>query len=252
MLRTALALLLATLPPCRAAAQSLTLSPAVVQLRGATGQSTTQALTLHNGTDLDLAFALEAQDVVVRDGKRAFVDAGEIAGSIAATAVFSQRTLAVPAGATRTVELTVTLPPSATTRAVVAMFRGITKIRTGRTEATASIGTLITFTLSDRISFVARDLVVRPQSPAVNAALVQTLSNDGTEPIVPKGAAVVLDPNGAVVARMLFQFQRLLPGEQATLRAEYSGELPRGSYRAVASFDVGGRILHRSAELVVP
>jgi hypothetical protein len=34
-------------------------------------------LTLVNGTVLELAFELEAQDVIVRDGRRVFVPAGE-------------------------------------------------------------------------------------------------------------------------------------------------------------------------------
>jgi hypothetical protein len=59
-----------------ATAQSLTLSPAVVPLGGRPGQSTSQRLTLFNGTSFPMSFALVAKDVVVRDGARVFVGAG--------------------------------------------------------------------------------------------------------------------------------------------------------------------------------
>src|SRR4029079_2377351 len=78
-----------------AAAQSITLTPSVVQLKGRTGQTTTQTLTIGNMTTRELSFVLEARDVVVRNGTRQFVAAGEMAGSIAATAVFSPRALVV-------------------------------------------------------------------------------------------------------------------------------------------------------------
>src|SRR5678815_875396 len=76
-----------------AVAQTISLSPAVVPLRGARGESTTQTRTLTNGLDVPLTFELVAQDVVVREGVRAFVDAGAEAGSLAATAVFSAPTI---------------------------------------------------------------------------------------------------------------------------------------------------------------
>src|SRR5436309_15783511 len=64
---------------------SLTVTPAVVMLRGNAGQSTTQRLRLMNGASRPFSFELVAQDVIVRGGKRTFADAGSIAGSIAAT-----------------------------------------------------------------------------------------------------------------------------------------------------------------------
>lgn len=106
-----------------AAAQSLTLSPAVVPLGGRPGNSTKQTLTLFNGTSHALAFDLHAKDVVVRDGKRVFVEAGDIASSIAATAVFSERRVALRPGEERSVDVTLTVPKRVRHRAVVILFQ---------------------------------------------------------------------------------------------------------------------------------
>src|SRR2546425_7579099 len=60
---------------------SISLSPAVIMAKGAFGQGLTQELTLTNQTGRDFAFELLAEDVVIKDGKRVFVPAGETANS---------------------------------------------------------------------------------------------------------------------------------------------------------------------------
>jgi hypothetical protein len=238
--------------PLAGAAQTLSLSPAVVPLGGRFGQSTRQTLTLTNGTARELAFELQAHDVIVRDGVRVFVAAGEVPGSIAATAVFSTRKVSVPPGATASVEVTLTLPPAAEHRAVVALFRGVTRIRDDRgAAATASLGTLLTFALSDSYSVAASELTVRSQTPSRNLGFEQAFTNDGLEPVVLKGVTAILNADGALVGKVPSQPHRLLPGERASLRVDYAGELPSGRYRALATFDFVGRPLTRAAEFDV-
>ena len=70
---------------------SVSLSPAVAVVNCKLGQSTTQTLTLTNRTDQELVFEMIAEDVIVKDGKRIFVAAGETPGGIAFTAVFSRK-----------------------------------------------------------------------------------------------------------------------------------------------------------------
>jgi hypothetical protein len=247
-----LLLLCATLATTTVArAQTLTLSPAVVPLRGERGQTTTQTLTLVNGLDVDLEFVLEAKDVVVRNGKRVFVAPGEVRGSIAATAVFSPRTVTVPAHESRAARVTVTLAEGAQHRAMIALFRGTTRIASGNGLATASLGTLLTFSVSDAVSLQSSPLSVTPQTRTRNTTLEQVLSDDGAEPVVTKGVAVILDAKGAIVGRTSFDPQRLLPGERLAFRSEYPGELGPGKYRVLSTFEFAGRSLTRSAELVV-
>jgi hypothetical protein len=231
--------------------QSLTLSPAVVPLRGSFGQSATHELTLQNGSEQELAFTLEARDVIVRSGQRMFVAAGELPDSIAATAVFSPRRIIVPAGQRGSVRVILTVPRAVQHRAVVALFRAVTAIDQGGRPAYLSLGTLFTFSLSEHASLAA-DLRVQPPTTAANARLESTLFNDGSEPVEPRGVAVILDSRGRIVGKTAMPARRLLPGERATVSAEYGGELSRGTYRALVTLDFAGRAMTRAAELVVP
>jgi hypothetical protein len=252
MTRRLTAILVALASAATLDAGTLSLSPAVVMLAGRFGQSTTQTLTLRNDTPLDLAFDLVAQDVAVRGRKRVFLDAGELPDGIAASAVFSARSVSIPAGQTQSVEVTLTLPPATGQRAVVAIFRGRTPIRNGAASATASIGTLLTFTLSDGASIAASDLAAKAQSATENAAFEQSFSNDGQEPLIVKGVTVVLDGQGNLVGKVPFEPRRLLPSEAVTVRSEYPGELPPGSYRALSTVEAAGRAITRSTGFVVP
>jgi archaellum component FlaF (FlaF/FlaG flagellin family) len=135
---------------------------------------------------------------------------------------------------------------------VVALFKGTTLVQAGNRKATMSLGTLFTFTVSNGTSLAAGKLEVTPPSGSTNTQFRSTVINDGTEPVVPSGMAVLLDAQGRMVGKTPFGQRRLLPGETATLMAEYPGELARGSYRAVATFDVAGRPLTLVSPLNVP
>jgi hypothetical protein len=235
-----------------ASAQSLILRPAVVPLKGETGQSVTQSLALQNETDMALEFVMEAKDVVVRDGARQFVEAGVLPDSIAASAVFEPRRVRVEPHTSGSVSATFTLPHAMRHRAVVALFRGTSVVATGKRKSLLSLGTLFTFTVSDRVSVKADVLQVTPPSRSANAQLRSQVVNDGTEPVVPGGMAVILDQQGRLMGKVPFQSKRLLPGEAATLVADFQGELPSGGYRAVATFDIAGRPLTLTSSLTVP
>lgn len=230
---------------------TLSLSPAVVMLRGDFGQSTTQILTLTNTTSRTFSFDLVAHDVVAKDGTRTFVEAGSIPGSIAATAVFSQKHVEIPPRETVRVSMTVTLPPSTSQRAIVAMFRGTNRVMSGSTPMVASLGSLLTFQVSDSIELAAAPLAVRPQSATANLGVTQACSNKGSEPLVAKGVLAVVNERGALVGKSTLEPKRLLPGESAEIAGEYGGELDPGKYRVFVTYDYEGRTLTQSAEVEV-
>lgn len=232
-----------------AAAQSITLSPAVVPLGGRAGQSTSQRLSLFNGTSRAMTFTVSAKDVVIREGRRVFVAAGELRGSVAATAAFSSSTLQVGPGEERSIEVTVTLPAQMTNRAVVILFQSTTRIGV---NATASLGTLLTFELSGKVSVAPGELQVVAPSASTNAVFRLPVANDGTEPAIVRGAAVVLDERGALVAKVALPQRRLLPGERTALETEFAGALASGHYRVVATIDGAQRAWTRTTELTVP
>ena len=230
---------------------TVSLSPAVITLRGEAGQSTRQTLFLRNNTSRSLTFDAEAADVVVRDGRRIFAPAGTAPGSIAATVVFSEKRVTVAPNQTAPVDVTLTIPHGSAERAVVALFRGIEKIAHGNVTATASLGALLTFTLSDGVSMTASPLVVQPQTATSNLAVTQTCTNAGSEPFVTRGMLAVIGGDGKLVGKSALPPHRLLPGERATLGAEYGAELRPGRYRLVMTYDYEGRALSQSAEVEV-
>ena len=234
-----------------ALAQSIILRPAAVPLKGEIGQSVTQTLTMQNETDTPLEFEVVAQDVVVQGGKRVFVEAGRVAGSIAATAVITPRKVRVEPRSSASATVLFTLPQGMQHRAAVALFKSTTAVASGNRKAYLSLGTLFTFAISDRIS-VTGTLQATAPTGSTNAVFTSTLVNDGTEPVVPSGMAVVVDGAGRMVGKSAFTAKRLLPGETATLVADFPGELDSGDYRALATFDIAGKPLTLNAALRVP
>jgi hypothetical protein len=232
-----IALMLFSLPAF-ATQGSLSVSPAVVMLQGTPGQSTTQTLTIVNSSDQPFAFDMMAKDAVARNGHRVYVGAGELAGSIAATAVFSRKSVTVAPGERANVTITVTIPPNPSSRAIVALFHGTTKMRSAGMNATASLGTLMTFALSGNATATATRLSVRPPTRTTNLSVSQQLVNTGTEPVLALGVLAIVNPYGLLIAKQALPARRVLPGETFDVRADYGGELAAGHYRAFVTYDL--------------
>jgi len=228
---------------------SISLSPAVIMARGSYGQGLTQTLTLSNNTSAEFAFEMEAQDVVVQDGKRVYIAAGETQNSIAASAVFSQKQVIVKPYSMVSVDVRLTIPAETKLRAVVALFRGTNRLPTSSSAVgmTASLGALITFNLTDNVKLEPEAVRVIPATETSNLTISEWVKNVGTEPAVPDGLAVVLSAQGSLVSKMPFQPQRLLPGERLEFSAEYPDQLQPGEYKAMCTFQFEGKILTNDA-----
>jgi hypothetical protein len=232
---------------------SVSLSPAVVMVKCKLSQSYTQTLTITNQTEQELVFEMIAEDVVVRDGKRVFVAAGETPEGIAATAVFTQKEVVVKPLQSSSVGVTLTIPPETPLRAAVAVFRGLTKNSSpGGVKMTASLGALFTFTASENVRIETSPIAISAQSATANLGISQILTNTGSEPVVTDGVAAVLDEAGVIVGKASFDQQRLLPGERLPFRVEYSAELKAGRYRVLASFQYEAKVITNSSDFTVP
>jgi hypothetical protein len=249
LLLTAASLFPATL--LHAGTGSIGVAPAVVMLRGTPGQTTTQTLTVTNATTQALSFEMIAKDVVVRNGKRMFVAAGELPGSIAGSATFSQKLVTVAPGQSARVDMTVTIPPQPASRAIVGFFRGTTRLQSNATTMTASVGTLLTFTFSDGAALTASTLSVTPPTPSANLSMHQKLTNSSTEPVVAQGVLAIVNAAGALVGKVSLPSRRLLPGEENEVTAEYGGDLPPATYRALVTYDFQGKSSTSSADFQV-
>jgi hypothetical protein len=121
----------------------------------------------------------------------------------------------------------------------------------GNVPMIASLGALLTFTVSDGVAMSAEPLVLRPQSATANLGASHTCTNSGSEPLVAKGVMAIVDAGGALVGRSTLQPYRLMPGESAKLGAEYAGELDPGKYRVLVTYDFEGQTLTRTADLEI-
>src|SRR5581483_2023074 len=241
-------------PAPEATKPSISLSPAVIMAKGNFGQGLTQTLTLTNQTGRDFAFDLIAEDVIIKDGKRIYVPAGETPNSIAATAVFSQKTVVVKSFSSASGDVRLTLPVQTDIRAVVAMFRGTDKLPTSTSSVgmTASLGTLLTFNLTDNIKLQPEAVRVNPASDTANMTIAQWIANTGAEPALPEGTAAVLNAGGSLVGKATFAAQRLLPGERLEFSAEYPSDLAPGKYRVLCSYQFEGKTLTSEGAFEVP
>jgi hypothetical protein len=232
---------------------SISLSPAIIMVRCQPGQSTTQTLTIVNGTAREVRFNLATEDVVVREGKRSTSPAGQIPNGIAATSVVSPASVVVEAGQEASVRVTLTLPPNTTQRAAAIFFRGVVaSTANGAVGLGASLGTLITFNVSSNYSIEAGPVQTSPQTPATNMILSQELLNTGSEPVMPKGVIVILNASGKSVAKTLLNPPRLLPGERLILTAGNPAQLAPGHYRTLSSFEFEGKVLTSAGEFIIP
>jgi hypothetical protein len=232
---------------------TLALTPSVIMTRGLPGQSVTQTLSLTNYTPMTFSFEMIAQDVIVRDGKRVFVAAGEVPQSVAATAVFSKPTVTIAPGQSASVDVTVTLTKGTDIRAIVAIFQGTDKLNGGKGSVgmTASLGCLITFTASNNFDVSSAEVAVHPQTETQPLRVTVNLANAGTEPVIPEGVVALLSDSGKLVGKAPFAAHRLLPGERLEFAAEYGAQLPSGRYRAVTSFQFEDKTLSKTADFTI-
>lgn len=231
---------------------TLSLTPSVVIMKVKPGQSVSRALQIVNQTPAEFTFEMVAFDVVLRDGKRVFVPAGEVPGSVAASAVFSTKQVTVKPGEQTSVQATFTIPSTTDLRAVVAMFRGVERpATTGQVQLVASLGSLLTFTLSDNYQVAGQPVRVAQQTETSNLRVIQELRNTGSEAVIPKGAAALLDEGGRRIGTATFAPHRLLPGERLDFQADYPAQLKPGLYRVVVAFEFEGRTITNVTEFAV-
>jgi hypothetical protein len=246
--------ILTALAAPHAAADSLSLAPAVITAKGSYGQSLTERLSISNQSADTFNFEMIAQDIIVKDGKREFLPAGRLDNSIAATAVFSPKELRVPPNSTGFVTVTLTIPPNSPVRAIAAIFHSklAQAPKPGTVGLTASLGALITFNLTDNISVAASPVRVSLATPTTNLSFDDELENTGAEPVIPKGVAAILANGQKLVGKANFEAQRLLPGEKLSFHTEYAGQLPSGRYKVFCTFQYQDKTATEEAEFTIP
>jgi hypothetical protein len=236
------------------AENSIGLSPASISLKGTPGQMATQSFKIVNGTDTSYKFRVQVADVLVEDGKRKFLPAGQSRGSIAALVTAPPGEINLSPGQNSSVPVTFVLPENTDIRAVAVFFIGEQATAKPETQfrARISLGTVVDFTASEAILLQAVPPQITPQTSTTNMLTTQDLVNAGREPFIAKAVAAFLDKSGKLMGKVTFEQKRLLPGERNALHAEYPGTLPPGKYRALCSIEYGGKLLTTTADFLLP
>jgi hypothetical protein len=236
-----------------ASSPSVSLAPAVLVIHSKFGQAVTETVTMTNGTAHVLNFDMDAQDVIVKNGKRVFVPAGQLPNSIAASAVFSRRSGTVQPGSEESVQVILTVPAATSIRACIVSFHSKhVAMARNAVSLSASLGSLMTFVLTDAIVVEPGAVRVRAATASANLKVVESLKNTGAEPVVPTGVVAFVDAGGALAAKIPFDAQRLLPGEDLEFSATYAGRLKPGLYRVLCSFEFEGKTLTTTGEFRSP
>jgi hypothetical protein len=230
---------------------ALTLTPAVIMVKAKPGQTFSQDLRLWNNTIDPMSFHMEAVDIVVQNGKRVFVPAGEAEGSIARYAVFTENDLVVMPGSSAGTRVTVTVPVSPGPRAIACVFRGTTPLGNGKVNMTASLGSLVTFSVGNDYKVQNQPVHIAIDYDSRMIDFSESLTNTGSDPIVPKGVLAIISDSGALVTRLPITAPRLLPGESAELAAEHPGLPKPGKYKATFLLQNENAVFTSAAEFTV-
>jgi hypothetical protein len=231
---------------------AITLTPAVIMVKAKPGQTFSQELTLWNNTIYELRFHMEAQDIVIRDGKRIFLPAGELEGGIARNAVFSNDDVLALPGSSATTHVTVTIPPSPGPRAIACVFMGKSPIETKNAlTMTASLGALVTFTLANDYHIENQPLEVQIDPDAKMLTFRELVKNVGSDPIIPEGVIAVTNESGSLIARLPVTSQRLLPGESSEFTAEHPGLPKTGKYKVTLLMQNESALFSNAAEFTI-
>lgn len=237
-----------SLPPQRHR-ESLGLTPASLQLRGAPGQGLTQSFRVVNNTSRPLTLRGDALDLLVREGKQVRVPAGELRGSLAGAITIAPREQRVEPGGVATFDVTFSVPLETDIRAVIVRFASVEGTDSGLPSVSLglALGSLVTFTLSDDVEVEPLPLDVIPSTATRNLAFRQGLRNVGSEPFYAKGAVAILDQSGLLVGKLDIKGSCFLPGREAALDLEYPEQLPIGSYRALLTLQYREGVLTTEA-----
>jgi hypothetical protein len=79
----------------------------------------------------------------------------------------------------------------------------------------------------------------------------ESLTNTGSDPMMPKGVLAIINEAGALVTRLPVSVPRLLPGETVELTAEHPGLPKPGNYKATFLLENEDAVFTNAADFTV-
>ena len=115
----------------------------------------------------------------------------------------------------------------------------------------ASMGTLLTFTLSKSFLLKSSGVHFEGTSQGDELVISEGVLNAGDEPAVAKGVVAIVRSSGSLVGKVPLEGGRLLPGEVLQFKTEYPSTLQAGKYRALISLEHEGGVLTTASEFEI-
>jgi hypothetical protein len=232
---------------------AISVSPAALSLKGTPGRTLTQEFEISNTADAAFMVDIDAEDVIVKEGKRTFVSPDRTPDSLAALVTIPTRHIILQPGERMKVPVTFIAPEETRSRAVVVFFHAFrARPLEHQPRIRLNLGSVVDFTVSNEVMLRVVSLGVEPQTNSSNVVITGDLTNVGPEPAIARGVVAILTENGELVGKTAFQQRRLLPRERNQTRAEYPGALKSGKYRAVCTIEFADNTLTRIVELMIP
>jgi hypothetical protein len=241
------ALLLAGLFDARVQAQSLGLTPALVEAKVKRGASYTAAFSLSNNTGTRLRFRASAADYWYDEHNARITGLpGTLPRSASLWVQFSPAEFIVEANSSTTVKAIITVPAAArgsyyTSPIFEGEPTGEPAVPRNSGTITASVAIrfrgLLLLTTEDAADYNVEVVngSAAPPTAASPLEIQMDVRNRGTAHARLRGIFAILNASGSLAGRGRFDEKSFLPGQRDTLNARWAGELAPGQYRAVVT-----------------
>lgn len=177
--------------------EPISLNPTLSVVECEPGRSAKQTLTIANATTSELTFEMTAKDLVVRDGKAAFLPAGATLNGLAATAVFSEKYFNVKPRQTKVVSIEFTVHPQTAARGMLVLLQATDKITFGKTTMTPNLGAVITIEAPERTTADLGGVGANAPAGTVSFAISQWMSDAGASSLAGQQATPAVGGDGS-------------------------------------------------------
>lgn len=231
-----------------AQAQSLTLTPAVLEAQVQRGATYANSFILMNSTDARLRVHCSLNDYWYDENNRRITGRpGTLPRSASSWIQFSSTELVLEPHSSTSVKFVISVPqdaaggyytsPTFETEAVdEPPARGIS---TSQTKIKIRFQGLLLLTTTDATEYNVEIMGVQISPPTASRSLEVNVDvrNRSTTHTRVGGMFALLDPSGKLAGRGKIKEKRFLPGERNTLKTAWVGGLASGHYRAVVTLN---------------
>lgn len=241
------ALLSGVLSGARARAQSLGLTPALVEAKVKRGATYTASFSISNNTRTPMRFRAAAGDYWYDEhNARVTGPPGTLPRSASLWVQFSPAEFVVEGNSSATVKAVITVPAAAGGSYYTSpIFEGEptdaapSPPHTGPIIASVAIRFrgLLLLTTEEAAEYNVEITNGSAVPPTAASALEIRLGvrNRGTAHARTRGIFAIVNASGSLAGRGRLEEKSFLPGQHDTLKAQWTGELPPGQYRAVVT-----------------